>query len=257
MLLEIDRICKKCGIKYCLIGGTALGAVRHGGFIPWDDDIDVGFMRPEYEKFIEACKTELDSERFYFQDYRHTKGYRWGYGKLRRKNTLFMRLNQDCMPYEQGIFVDLFVIDNCPDVRFLQPLHNFVCFLFRKASYSKIGRLEAKGFGKLAYEFLYLIPEKTLYRALDNFIKINNKKESKRVRTLLFPLSKTKSGLYGYQRTWYEELTEIEFEGHKLPIMKDYHDYLTFKYGDYMKLPDEKDRQTHPVSQLKLLGEEK
>ena len=78
MLVEIDRICKKCGIKYCMSAGTQLGAIRHKGFIPWDDDADIAFLRPEYEKFRKACETELDHERFYFQDYRNTPGYRWG-----------------------------------------------------------------------------------------------------------------------------------------------------------------------------------
>ena len=72
MLVEVDRICKKCGIQYNIIAGTLLGAVRHGGFIPWDDDADVAMFRPEYEKFRKACKTELDTTRFYFQDHRNT-----------------------------------------------------------------------------------------------------------------------------------------------------------------------------------------
>ena len=89
MLVEVDRICKKKQIRYNIIAGTLLGAVRHGGYIPWDDDADVAFLRPEYEKFRQAVKTELDTSRFYFQDSRRTRGYRWGYGKLRRKNTVF------------------------------------------------------------------------------------------------------------------------------------------------------------------------
>ena len=87
MLIELDRICRKNNIKYTIIGGTLIGALRNKGFIPWDDDIDVAMLRSEYEKFRDACKKDLDKTRFYFQDHRNTKGYRWGYGKLRRKDS--------------------------------------------------------------------------------------------------------------------------------------------------------------------------
>ena len=253
MLIEIDRICKLMGIRYNIEAGTALGAVRHGGFIPWDDDADVIFLRPEYEKFRAACVTELDKSRFYFQDYRSTQGYRWGHGKLRRKDTSFIRLNQEYMPYEQGICIDLFPYDRVPDSKLLQPLHNFACFLFRKATYSKVGRVSSKGFVKLCYGLLFRIPEIRLYRALDRFIARNNIKDNtKNVRMLTYPLPKN-GRYFGYVRGWFEELTEIEFEGHMFPIPKDYNGYLSFKYGDYMTLPDEKDRWIHPISELKLL----
>ena len=77
LLLEVDRICRKCGIHYTIIAGTMLGAVRHRGFIPWDDDVDAALLRPEYERFREECRTELDADRFYFQDHTATPGYRW------------------------------------------------------------------------------------------------------------------------------------------------------------------------------------
>lgn len=67
MLEEVDRICKKCSIHYNIIAGTLLGAVRHKGYIPWDDDADIALLRPEYEKFRQVCKTELDTGRFYFR----------------------------------------------------------------------------------------------------------------------------------------------------------------------------------------------
>ena len=68
LLLEFDRICRKNGIRYTIIGGTLLGAVRHKGFVPWDDDADVALLRSDYDAFVKALDEDLDKERFYFQD---------------------------------------------------------------------------------------------------------------------------------------------------------------------------------------------
>ena len=133
LLQEVDRICKKCDIHYNIIAGTLLGAIRHGGYIPWDDDADVALLRDEYEKFRDACETELDTTRFYFQDHRNTPGYRWGYGKLRRKDTLFLREFQEHMPYEQGIFIDLMPFDNVPDYALAKKIHFLQLFIYFKS----------------------------------------------------------------------------------------------------------------------------
>ena len=250
LLCEVDRICHKCGISYRIVAGTLLGAVRHGGFIPWDDDADVGFLRPEYERFRKSCETELDTERFYFQDHRNTPGYRWGYGKLRRKNTEFVRLNQEHMPYEQGIFIDLFPYDNVPDNVLLRQIHCFRCFLYRKAFWSPVGKNIAKGFERFAYMVLDKIPANKLYRGFERFIERSNKRESNWIRIFTFP---TPTRDHGYKRKWANETSEFMFEGVSFPGVAEYDEYMTFKYGDYMCLPPESNRKTHPISRLKLL----
>ena len=210
MLIEVDRICKKCEIKYNIIAGTLLGAVRHGGYIPWDDDADVAFLRPEYEKFRKACKTELDKDRFYFQDHRNTKGYRWGYGKIRRKNTLFLRENQEHMPYEQGIFIDIFPLDGVPDNYLARSLKNFECFCIRKILWSKVGKIAEKNFWKRQiYKLFDKIPEQKIFEYYHRMIWCCNKKKTRMVRILMFP---TPNNEWGYYRCWYENSTDIELE---------------------------------------------
>ena len=249
LLCEVDRICRKRGINYRIVAGTLLGAVRHGGFIPWDDDADVAFLREEYEQFRSACETELDTSKFYFQDHRTTPGYRWGYGKLRRKGTEFVRLNQEHMSYEQGIFIDIFPYDNVPDNMLLRRLHCFKCFLYRKAFWSEVGWRNAKGWERIAYLLLRKIPAAWLYRGFDRFIENSNKRESKWIRILTFP---TPTKDYGYKRKWAYGISDFLFEGVLLCGVAEYDEYLTFKFGDYMTLPPENERKTHPISVLKL-----
>lgn len=250
MLQEVDRICKKCGIHYNIIAGTLLGAVRHGGYIPWDDDADVAMLRGEYEKFRRACKTELDHARFYFQDHRNTRGYRWGYGKLRRKNTLFLRENQEHMPYKQGVFIDIFPLDGVPDNYFLRSMKNFECFCVRKILWSKVGKIADKNpIMRLGYMVLDKIPEKTVFRYYHRMIRNADKRKTRMVRILMFP---TPNREYGYYRNWYENSADIMFEGVIFQGIWDYDSYLSFKFGDYMTMPPEEMRKVHPVSEITL-----
>ncbi len=252
MLTEVDRICRKCGIHYNIIAGTLLGAVRHGGFIPWDDDADVAMLRPEYERFREACRTELDTDRFYFQDHKVTPGYRWGYGKLRRKETLFLREHQEHMPYEQGIFIDIFPLDAVPDSRIGRVLVNLDCFLVRKVLWARVGRrADPSRIRRAVYTLLDRIPEEAALGALDRRILRAGRRRSQWVRILTFP---TPNRAYGYRRRWYEGEETVIFEGIPFPGTRDPEEYLRFKYGDYLRIPPPAERRTHPVSALRLTG---
>ena len=119
MLLEVDRICRKNQINYTITGGTLLGAVRHKGFIPWDDDADVALLRDEYERFCDACEKDLDKEKFFLQNWETDKNFNSGYAKLRRNNTHYVRVGQVKMKYHNGIYMPNF-------------LRIFVCFFFKK-----------------------------------------------------------------------------------------------------------------------------
>ena len=250
LIREVVRICEKRGIHFNMVGGTMLGAVRHKGYIPWDDDADIGFLRSEYEKFREACRIELDHEKYYMQDLRDTEGYRWGYGKLRRKGTEFVRLNQEHMPYGQGISIDLMPFDNVPDGRLARRIHFFRCFLYRKVLWSKVGsRAEENPWKKVLYTMVQWIPMKMIVKSYQRFIDNGQKKKTHLVRILTFP---TPKGVYGYKREWYTHLAKYHFGEMMLPGAQDYDGYLKVKYGNYMELPPAEKRKTHPVSKLKL-----
>lgn len=250
MLIEVDRICKKNNISYNIIAGTLLGAVRHCGYIPWDDDADVALLREEYDKFVRACKQDLDKTRFIFQDFTVTEGYRWGYGKLRRKGTRVVRKGQEHMQYHSGVFIDIFPLDFVPDQKIKRLVWTFQCFFVRKILWSKVGRrIEKNYFKRALYIILSLIPEKNVLLFLQSMIDYGKGRTSSLVRILTFPPPK---GKFGYYRRWYESSSQYKFENIVLDGINHYDAYLSYKYGNYMDLPPLDQRKVHPFSECNL-----
>lgn len=256
ILQEIHRICRKNNISYSLTGGTLLGAVRHGGFIPWDDDADISMLRKEYVKFQKACAQDLDKTRFYFQDVDATKGYRWGYGKVRRKDTLFLREHQEDLKFEQGVFVDVFPRDGVPNGRFMRKVHTFLCFMIRKMMWSPVGAKVSKyRIQRWGYSLLATIPENIVKKCYGHLVHLSNRNDkTELVRALTFPLPNKQQG---YKREWYENYTEIEFEHISLMVQGAYKEWLQSEFGNYMELPPEEKRKMHPVSMIRLIEGEK
>ncbi len=251
MLVEVDRICRKYNIKYSLDGGTLLGAVRHNGFIPWDDDADVVMLRAEYDKFYKACQHELDRGRFFLQEYRTDDKYRWGYSKMRRNGTVFLREGQEHVKCNQSVFIDIFVYDNVPDNYLIRRLHLFLCYCIRKALYSEVGKKNAPNpFQRIWYRVLNRIPRNFWFCLIKKTACITNQKRHELVRHMTYPYRK--ECRYGLPRECFDEYREKDFEGYSFKIFKKYNLYLTRLYGDYMTLPPEDKRKTHPVSEIRL-----
>ena len=189
ILLELDRICKKHNIQYSLAYGTLLGAVRHQGFIPWDDDMDVFMLRKEYDRFCEICVDELDKTRFYLQTHFNTAGYRWGYAKMRRNSTEYIRKGQEHLQYPSGVSIDVFPLDSVPDRKILRPFFNFACFLTRKFLWSEAGKkCESNPVKRWTYWLMAKIPKEVVFRRLyDRLVCFCGDKETDQVRVITLP----------------------------------------------------------------------
>lgn len=249
MLKEVDRICRKYNIKYSLDGGTLLGAIRHDGFIPWDDDADVVMLRSEYIKFYKACKKELDTERYFLQDFRTDENYRWGYSKMRRNGTVFLREGQEHGNWNQSVFIDIFVYDQVPDNKLLRRIHLFVCYCIRKGLYSEVGKRSAPNTAlRCWYKIINRIPRNRYVRLLEEIANKTNQKRTELVRHMTYPYRK--ECRYGLPRECFDEYIEKDFEGYSFMIFKKYDLYLTRLYGDYMTLPPVGERKIHPVSEI-------
>ncbi len=237
MIVEVDRICRKNHIKYTLDGGTMLGAVRHKGFIPWDDDADIVFTRHEYAKFYRACKKDLDTERFFLQEYRTDPYYRWGYAKLRRIGTEFIRAGQEHMRYRTGVCIDLFPVDNVPDQYFLRRIYYGINYFIRKSLYAELG-MKAAGSAPLRmwYRLLYLIPRDSLFKVRNVMAAFCNRKKTRLVTHTMYP-NPGPECKYGMPSESYDDYIEMEFEGMMFKVSADYDRFLRLSYGDYMEFP--------------------
>lgn len=228
MLCEVDRICQKHNIAYMLFAGTMLGAVRHQGFIPWDDDLDVVMLRPEYERFLKIAPSELDPEVFFLQK-EFSLHWPMFFSKLRRNGTTCIERYFPKDPEQhQGVFIDIFPCDNLYD----NPLLQKAQFLAAKIVIAK--SLDARGYltdswGKrLFILFCRLLPKKPFVKLVCN----ERYCDTKMVHVFFGASSKYKKSVF--PRQWFTELTKLPFEGREYPLSACYHEILTALYGDYM-----------------------
>lgn len=258
MLVEFDRVCRKNNINYVLFGGSLLGAVRHHGYIPWDDDADIGMLREDYDCFKRHIN-ELDSSICFFQDHDTDPEYRWGYGKLRRTGTKYIRVGQEHLKCKTGIFVDVFPMDDIPLSVFGQILQDWHCFCLRKILWSEVAKENLKGFWRYWFTLLAKIPVSVPFSGINRYVKRSRNATPNRVRCLSFPATGTlykKNPLnvrYGMPKEWFTDRAEYLFEGKQFYSSRDYDTVLTYIYGDYMTLPDAKGREQHsPFSEIEF-----
>lgn len=249
MVVEIDRICRKYDISYVLGAGSMLGAVRNKGFIPWDDDADIYMLRDEYEKFKEVCKKDLNSEKFFLQNWENDPYFNSGYAKMRRNNTKYVRVGQEKMKYHNGIYVDILILDNVPDKP--KERYQFLnkTIVFRKILYAQAGAMcEKKWYKRFGYRILSFIPREWVKKRFDLWMRKYNNMDA------LFCRCLGALGRKVYCRSIFSERVECEFEGHKLYIPSNYHCFLKVCYGnDYMTPPPVEERvQKAPVSYIEF-----
>jgi len=243
ILLELKRICEKHHIRYFLIGGTLLGAVRHQGFIPWDDDIDVGMMRSEYIKFLTLCNEEL-SQEYFLQTFESDETFANSYSKLRLTNTEYPEAGTKNLLHCKGIFIDIFPFDNMPNNKFSREIHR-----------SKLMALSYVCLIKYGYIIKFsTLKEKILYLGLQCLSKIFDKTQVVKMTDNLFQKYNNKSAsfyingsFYCYPSEIFENFSELKFESIKFPVPAGYTKYLECAYGDYMTLPPENKRIKHTL----------
>ena len=240
ILDEIVRICEENGLRYCLTGGTCLGAIRHEGYIPWDDDIDIVMPRADFQSFIKIT-TEAGPGDFFLDYYMSNPRYGHCFAKYCKSNTLFI----EPIGLKQAIYVDIYVQDKVPSPSYSE--HSFIPKLIHKIDALTTVRREGLNgrdtLTKVIYYITRWVPVKWLF-VLEN--KLMMRFENTDCK---YYLNFGGSPYHMVEMTIpisdFEPYVQKLFEGKMYNVPKNWDLYLTRGYGDYMTLPPENQRVTH------------
>ncbi|MCL2508741.1 MAG: LicD family protein [Oscillospiraceae bacterium] len=239
IFLEFERICKKYGLRYYLAGGTILGAVRHKGFIPWDDDMDITMPRPDYDKFIKIARKELSPEFVLDKDC-----VPFCHNRIEYKDTKF-----DTFWRDGGVFLDILALDGSPDDAKARAKHEAKTKRWRFIMLEKARPLPALN-NQRETQRIYLV--RLLARMIPRkFLKWRWNRWARRYHCdntshwVCLPASIYTYDQERFPKEYWGEPVMVEFEGHSFPTMRHWEDYLVCHFGDYMKLPPKTLRKSH------------
>ena len=242
ILKEIDRICKKYDIQYFLAYGSCLGAVRHKGFIPWDDDIDLHMKSDDFLKFMEVCKTELGDKYYLESHFNNVQSYQF-WNQFGVKNSTSINMSMSHVHRAWGICVDIFPIFPYSKESNVQKKRRKIFSLMKLLSlkYYHVGTLQqARGVDKIKKMIHYFLPDNINLKLFRYCFRklcepVENQQES-----CLSSYSLYMSPKEWFENEWFDDIIRMEYEGEKFPCPIGYEKYLKSLYGDYMQIPKNK-----------------
>lgn len=251
ILKDVADICEKEKLHYYLIGGTLLGAVRHNGFIPWDDDIDLVMFRKDYDKLFDIISKNY-SKKYFVQRFETDKNYTRYIMKIRLNGTKHIEEQNSKIQMHQGIYIDIFPLDYVLyDEKNLEKRGKVLRKLFALKNFKHRTKFENKFkliLSRLLFPFSFFISDKKLNKRFESICECDNLKTDEYVtnfashfkwRKQLFPSSYYGDGVF------------LEFEGEKYRCPLKYKEILERLYGEnYMELPPEDKRENHKIIEV-------
>lgn len=264
MLFDIDLICIENNIDYCLGGGNCLGAIRHHGFIPWDDDVDINMARKDYGRFVDAF-LERFGDKYWIHDIYRKDDYELCFPRIRRKGTVLLS-REDFDRDECGVYVDVFLIDSVPNNVILRNIHGAGSLALGFLWSCRRFYLHRERYLELANgneDLLKVFKRKVRIGKLTSFASLgwwanswdrwNGKFEDCLSKYITVPVGRKHYFGELTRRDSFFPVRRVSYEGLELPVPNDAEGYLTRLYGtDYAVIPSLEDRETHVVYELNL-----
>lgn len=242
MLEYVKTLCDRYELTYYAIGGTLLGAVRHNGFIPWDDDLDIAMPRKDYEQLLRIIR-ENPSENISLQSPWDKQPYFQGHAKLRLKNTTAIRKIQWPERYEidQGIFIDIFPLDNIPNIKLLVSAHRFLVsrmiqcvnyglYFYKTQSHSSKEHKKNRFWAKVLSNQHILSAYFHLYESVCRFFNLFKTENWGLISVFYY-----KYPVFTWKKEWFNGTVDLKFENHSIKSPLKWDDVLTYTYGKYME----------------------
>ena len=255
MLKDFIKICEDNDINYSVIGGTLLGAIRHHGFIPWDDDIDVIMFRKEFER-LNDIMMKNPNDKYGFINVLNEETYHYTWGRFTLKNTVLAEWWADQVDYTPNIFIDIFIMDNIPDNKIKRFIHKWRCFALNQMSNYSLIKFKNESkiieiMQQCAYYFLKILPispmtiKKRCVKTYRKYEDIECDEVCDFPSLMFMPIYDKKDFLYP---------KKVMFEDIEVNVPNNYDKILTRLYGDYMELPP-KEKQFRPAPKKIDFGE--
>lgn len=239
LLKRLEHVCKKYNIAYFADSGTLLGAIRHQGYIPWDDDIDVVMFRNDYEKLRGVADKEFKYPYFFqtvFSDHMYIRGH----AQLRNGNTTGCTQEDSSKPFNKGIFIDIFVLDFLPDDEITREKHisniKLMWKFIKHISYSRKDEqsIKARIIGPfLRHVFFKFVDYKSFFKKYEDLCAKYKDSSYHTTSYVEYSLGKEK---HMFRKEWYSEGVVVPFEFTSIVIPKGYDERLKKEYGDYMTI---------------------
>ncbi len=248
ILIYFDKFCKENNLKYSLSGGTLLGAVRHKGFIPWDDDVDCMMMRDDYDRLVSLWNEKADTDKFILQLKDNSPAFSQSFAKIRKNHTAFLQKGEPAGEYHNGLFIDIMPADRLPKGKIREFLY-YIDVMFYQLFTREFAPPQSGFVMKTITSAIISLTNKKSRASLRKKLlkKLTKYNENKNLQIISF---ETIDSMHRhYSADLMNETIDIEYEGVMLKASSKWKEILEIGYGDYMQYPPEEEQvwKHHPI----------